>query len=64
MKVFNTVGITFPGVTEEQIEDLDSENAAPDPKITVSPVDDKGIFDITFNQEMLYPEDNSNFDYS
>jgi hypothetical protein len=64
MKVYNMVGITFPGVTEKQIEDLDSENSAPDPKIFVTPVDDKGIFNVTFNQEMLYPEDNSNFDYS
>ena len=31
MKVFNKVGLTFPGVTEDQIETTDAENAAPDP---------------------------------
>jgi hypothetical protein len=51
------VGSTFPGVTEDQLEDLDAENAknTPDPNITVSPVNSVGIFDVIFNQEMLYP---------
>ena len=60
------VGKTFPGVTEDQIQSLDTNKVEeiPEPMMTVGPVNELGILEVEFNQEMLYPETIDDFDYS